>query len=447
MSSKTHGITRRTLLKGIFGGAVVGLGLPPLEIFMNSHGTSYAAEGGGFSGFPRRFGLFWWGNGVLPDRWAPLTDGAGWEPSVLLEPLRGLRDHISVVTGTELGLPNSRPHGAGEAGFLTGRPLLDPYGENTFPSASLDQVIAQAIGTSTNYASLEVGALPGASRSYNGPHSINPSETDPIALYQRLFGPTFTKPGETPIIDPTLSLRRSVLDAVTDELAGLKARVGKADQARLELHFDGMRALEKRLAKLQGTPPVLDACDRPTQPTDTYPDIEGRAQLAEKNRATCDIVAMALACDMTRVFSNWFTGPVSNPLFPGAPAGHHQLTHDEPGEQSSVEAIVIQIMESFAYQVQSLKNVEEGDGTLLDSMACIGTSEISLGRTHALDDFPLLIAGSAGKRLREGVHIRSAGGELTGKVTLSVLRALGIEAPSWGAEGGYVDSGYSALEV
>jgi hypothetical protein len=99
--------------------------------------------------------------------------------------------------------------------------------------------------------------------------------------------------------------------------------------------------------------------------------------------------------------------------------------------------------------VQSLLNVQEGDGTLLDSMVCIGTSEISLGKTHGLDDFPLLIAGSAGKRLREGIHVRSSGGELTGKVTLSVMRALGIEAPSWGLPGGggYVDSGYSAIEV
>jgi hypothetical protein len=446
---KGHRITRRTLLKGIFGGAVVSLGLPPLEIFMNAHGSAYAEEGGGFSGFPRRFGLFWWGNGVLPDRWAPKTLGADWEPSILLEPLRGLRDRVTVVTGTELGVANSRPHGAGEAGFLTASPLLDPYGENTFASASLDQVIAQAIGDSTNYPSLEVGSLPGASRSFNGPHSINPSETDPIALYQRLFGPTFTLPGEDPIIDPTLALRRSVLDAVTEDLNRLKLRVGRSDQTRLDQHFEGLRGLEKRLAKLEQAPPVLAACDRPPEPTSTFPDIEGRAQLAEKNRAICDIVAMALACDLTRVFSNWFTGPVSNPLFPGAPAGHHQLTHDEPGEQKAVETIVTQIVESYAYQVQSLLNVQEGDGTLLDSMVCIGTSEISLGKTHGLDDFPLLIAGSAGKRLREGIHVRSSGGELTGKVTLSVMRALGIEAPSWGLPGGggYVDSGYSAIEV
>ncbi|MCB9730902.1 MAG: DUF1552 domain-containing protein [Deltaproteobacteria bacterium] len=440
-------ITRRTLLKGIFGGAVVSLALPPLEIFMNSHGTAYADEGGGFSGFPRRFGLFWWGNGVLPDRWAPLTTGAEWEPSVLLEPLRPWRDRVTVVTGTALGVTNSRPHGAGAAGLLTGRELIEPYGANTFASASLDQVIAQAIGDSTPYPSLEVGALSDDSLSYNGPNSRNPAESDPIALYQRLFGPTFTLPGEDPIIDPTLALRRSILDAVSDDLKRLQSRVGAADKTRLDQHFDGLRSLEKRLAKLEQAPPVLAACERPEQPLDAYPDIEGRPQLAAKNRATCDIVAMALACDLTRVFSNWFTEPVSNPLFPGAPAGHHQLTHDEPGEQLAVQAILVQIMESFAYQVESLARIEEGDGTLLDSMAVLGTSEISLGKTHALDDFPLLIAGSAGGRLREGIHHASTGGEKTGKVTLSLLRAMGVEAASWGDEGGYADSGMSAIEV
>ena len=71
-------LSRRTVLKGLLGGTVVSLGLPALEIFLNSHGTAFAEDGPAVSGFPRRFGLFFWGNGVLPDRWVPSGEGVDW---------------------------------------------------------------------------------------------------------------------------------------------------------------------------------------------------------------------------------------------------------------------------------------------------------------------------------------------------------------------------------
>ena len=72
---------------------------------------------------------------------------------------------------------------------------------------------------------------------------------------------------------------------------------------------------------------------------------------------------MALACDQTRVFSDYFTTPITNVLFPEASAGHHQLTHDEPGDQPEVHEIVLKIMAEFNYLVASLQSIEEGEGT------------------------------------------------------------------------------------
>ena len=48
----------------------------------------------------------------------------------------------------------------------------------------------------------------------------------------------------------------------------------------------------------------------------------------------------SLACDHTRVFTNQITTPVTNILFEGVPAGPHQLTQDEPGDQPQVRTIV-----------------------------------------------------------------------------------------------------------
>ena len=66
---------RRSFLRGVLGGAAVAIGLPPLEKFLNVNGTAYAATGA--SGFPRRFGLFYWGNGHLAERWVPPQVGSG----------------------------------------------------------------------------------------------------------------------------------------------------------------------------------------------------------------------------------------------------------------------------------------------------------------------------------------------------------------------------------
>ena len=83
-------LDRRTVLRGLLGGVAVGVALPALEVFLNDNGNAYASG----EGFPKRFGLFFWGNGNVPDRWLPLSEGAAWEPSDELMPLLGVRQPI-----------------------------------------------------------------------------------------------------------------------------------------------------------------------------------------------------------------------------------------------------------------------------------------------------------------------------------------------------------------
>jgi hypothetical protein len=436
---------RRTLLRGLLGGAVVSIGLPPLERFLTGHGNAYADTGA--DGFPKRFGLFFWGNGVLPKRWIPAKTGAQWDLSDQLQPLAKVKGQVTVVTGTQLKVPNTVPHGAGAAGVLTGHPVLVQGNNSTFAAPSIDQVIAQVIGQETRFRSLEFGAAPAGGLSYNGPNSQNPPEASPLGLYQRIFGVGFTKPGETPKLDPALALRQSVLDAVADDAKRLEAYVGQADRERLQAHYDGIRQLEKRLAKLQEAPPKLDACKVPGSPLAAYPDIEGRPQLQLKNQLMSDLVAMAMACDQVRVFSNWFSTPVNNLLFQGAPKGHHELTHDEGDPQEEVHKITLQCVEALAYQIQALAAVQEGTGTLLDHCVVLGTSEVSLGKTHALEEMPLVIAGSAGGKLKTGLHVRTEGGDNTSKVLLSLCRAVGVDLPSFGGGPGKATEGLKAIET
>lgn len=438
-------LDRRQVLRGLLGGAAVTIGLPPLEAFFNGNGTAYAATGE----LPRRFGTFFWGNGNLPPRWTPAAVGAGWTPNETMLPLADLVEHLTVVSGMNVTVPNDSPHSSGPSGILSGGPLIVRLEGNTFPTATVDQVIARAIGGETRFASLEVGAQPvGRALSLNGPDNPNPSVTSPFRLFERVFGGGFTAPGEARVVDPRLALRRSVLDAVLDQGSALKQRLGAADRVRLDQHFEGVRALEKRLAGLAADPPDLEACARPEEPPmEVGDDAEGRFPLLRVNTMICDILAMALACDQTRVFTHVFTDPVNNLLFPGASAGHHQLTHDEPGDQPQVAAILVQIMEAFGYLVRALQAVPEGDGTLLDNCAILATSDVSFGRDHSLQDYPILIAGSAGGALKSGIHYASPSGESASKVIFSLMRAVGVRTHAWGLQTARVTAGLPAIEA
>lgn len=430
-------LSRRALLRGVLGGAAVSVGLPALECMLNRNGTAYA----GGQAFPKRFGVWFWGNGVLPAQWVPATEGAGWQPSPALMPLNALRSKLTVVTGTRVATLNTAPHGSGPAGLLSG----DNLQGGAMTRATLDQRIADALGGETRFRSLETGVQPATSGlSHSGPGQQNPPETSPFALYQRLFGDGFRAPGETAMADPRIALRRSVLDAVTAQSMRLQGRLGAADRMRLEQHLDGVRAIETQLARLQENPPNLAACRRPAMPAMDYPDVEGRTDMAARARVVSDLKVMALACDQTRVFFHMYSQPVNNVLYPAARAGHHQLTHDEAGEQPQVAAILQRILGDLAYFLGALDAVREGDGTLLDHSLILCTTDCSYGRTHSLDEYPLVLAGGASGAMRRGVHLR-AQGENASRVMLSVLQAMGVPAAEYGVGAGRVTDGLSGL--
>lgn len=433
-------LSRRSVLKGLLGGSIVTVALPWLELFSPPAGASTGV-------FPERFGLFFWGNGMHPERWIPSATGVDWPVSEQLAPLESVRDVVSVVTGLELKTPNTIPHRSSAAGLLTGQPLVAQGEFGTFAGPSIDQLIAHDLGDETRFRSLEFGAEADAGLSFNGPHSQNPPETSPHAMWERIFGVGFREPGEMSEVDPSIGLRRSVLDAVIADASDLQKVVGANDKIRLEQHLDGIRELEIRLARLQEAPPDLASCMSAEEPTATYDPIDGRPQIAAKNRAMCDIIALALACDQTRVFSNFITDPTNNILFDGASAGHHQLTHDEPGDQPEVNQIVLQLIAEFGYLVDALRAVPEGDGTLLDNCVVLGTSEVSYGRTHAQDELPILLAGNLGGKIRSGEHIRYEGKENATRLHLTLMQSLGMQTESFGAEDGYTEDILSEILV
>ncbi len=235
---------------------------------------------------------------------------------------------------------------------------------------------------------------------------------------------------------------------VSADLRALEGVVGASDRQRLEQHLDHVRAIESRLQGLAPAP-LAAMCAKPLSPESPV-DQKGHEPLEERMRAMSDLVAMALACDQARAFSVLFTGGVGAAVFwqVGATVAQHELTHAEPGAQPLVHAAVVFTMRELAYLASALAAIPEGDGNVLDHTAILATTDVSEGKDHSIDDFPILVLGGGSGFLKHpGVHYKSPSGENTSTVLLSLLRSAGLALGEFGQGGGHVTSSCSAIEA
>lgn len=437
----SRSLDRRTLLRGALGGAVASVALPPLEAMLSGNGDALASG----EPIPDRFLVWFWGNGVRPEKWIPATTGAGWTPSEELAPLAGLVPYVSVVSGCEIKTA-THAHHSGMTGIMTGQKYhqLGTTRDtivSTFARQSVDQDAADVLQGRAPFRSVEVGVtrFRGTDEgstfqhlSHNGPNLPNPSVYDPLAVYRRLFSiPT----------EPQLDLvRASVLDAVHEQAGALSRRLGATDRTRLDQHLSSIRALEQRLGKGGSACGVVEA-------PDPIVETPGQEPIAEKNRVMSELTALALACDQTRVASVQFSTCGSGVVFweVGASDGMHLTCHTEANPQPLVHAATTFTMEQLAVFLGTLRDTPDGAGNLLDHSVVLCTTELSLGMTHTNDEFPILIAGKGNGRLKGGQHYRSYWKENTSKAVLTALHGAGVTLPSWGVDEGRIDTTIAAL--
>jgi hypothetical protein len=170
--------------------------------------------------------------------------------------------------------------------------------------------------------------------------------------------------------------------------------------------------------------------------------------MTEKNIAMSDLMALALACGMTRAFSIMFSTCGSGVIMwpAGGTDGQHYLTHTEPAPYTVQYNSVRYTMERLAYFLQRLRDTPEGAGNLLDHVSLLVCTEHSEGWTHSQDDMPVLVCGKGGGRLKGNYHARDVGGNAS-KVLLSALRGAGLPLTDFGYEQGHVTDGVSGIEI
>jgi hypothetical protein len=414
-------------------GVGVSVALPFLEIFLNANGTALASG----RPMPVRFGTWGYGLGGTKDIFVPKKTGANYDLPEEIASWAPVRDDINLFTNGS-AFPDSSPNRNHFTGWVVSRTGVAPE-EDAVPAETIDVTVAKQIGRTTRYTSLTATATADARDTYSYLNATTPNapEWSPLQFYTRLFGPDFQDPNADNFTkDPRLIARRSVLSGVMEQSRSMMQTLGAADRQRLDQYFTGLRQLEKQFDQRLTKPEPIASCVAPDGPPENPMMDKSADAVRQRHKMMTDLMVMAVACDQTRVFNMTYSAAFSSIIKPGYPKPHHTCTHEEPvdgklGYQHHASWFTRRAMESWADFVAAFREIPEGDGTLLDNVLILGTTDVGYARTHAIDGMPVFLAGRAGGRARSGMHIDLNGGSVA-QVGYTALRLVGVDTPSWG---------------
>jgi hypothetical protein len=407
----------------------------------------------------QRFIAFFVPNGIHMPDFTPSVAGKDWAMPYILSSLEPIRNKIAVVTGIDYhktAQPAEPPggHGSGTGAFLTMMPV---NGNDKNPARiSLDQRIAQATAACGRpLPSFQLGMKVKGDGSDKTPNIAfietisweankpKPFVDDPQANFDRIFAG----------VDPSASasdaerrkvVRTSVLDHVLSEADSLKTQLSASDLLKLDEYMTSVRELETRIQNVGGGGA---GCMKPTKPSAT-----GASPYEQRVPLALELAALAFECDATRVISFMFGRGNSMQdfafLFNGESTPHHLTSHHagNVAMQTKLKEISRWEVDQVATFLKRLDRTDEGGGrTALDNTLAYFNSEISDGNPHLKYDMPVLLAGSAGGKLKvDGSHymytqmksprplVGPRGGPHGIKLFVSIMNAFGIPDNTFG---------------
>ncbi len=437
--------SRRHLLQTAAGGA---LALPLLnDVYAPRDARAQSLTS------PKRLIICFSPNGTIPGAWVPTGSGADFKLGEILQPLERHKQDLIVVDNLSaqaaIHSPGGDAHGLGVGTLLTGIEVLagDTFaagmggpGSGWPGGISVDQFIADKIGGTTKFASLQyttkrmVGNI-WSRLSYRGAAlPVTPMDS-PADAFDFVFG--------ADVVDAKERLRlrqqrRSIIDNSLGELQTLSRQLSKVDNDKVQGHIAALRDIEARL-DIEG----VGNCVRPAKSTIGaskepiyYTSIEktepeNDLDIPDRHLAIRQMLVAALACDLTRVASV-ILAPSRSPIamsWLGFQESHHVLSHAQDIPK------LLQINRFYAGEVakliDDLKATKEGAGTMFDNTLIVWCNELGLGWDHTHDHIPFLLAGSVGGYFKTG-QVVDAQGVAHNDLLLSITQAMGVDATTFG---------------
>jgi len=430
-------IPRRTFLQG----AGTAMSLPLLEAMIP--GSVSAAPNP--SQYPTRMAFVFLPNGVIMDDWQPYGEGSKYKFAKSTKPLEKFRDDLTFLTG--LAQENGKPKGDGPgdharsaAPFLTGAHPYKTSGANIKLGISVDQAAAAHIGKKTKLPSLEIGIERGRNAgscdsgyscayssniSWKSPNTPMAKEINPRLVFERLFG------GDGDVAkgrEKRNFYRKSILDLVAEDAASLKKRLGKTDRQKMDEYFSSVREIEERITRAEN------------MARNKRPDYEAPTgiprDMTEHIRLMYDLLFLAFRTDTTRISTFMAANAGSNRSYPmvGVNSGWHSLSHHRNDKKKiqQLQKIDEYHVKQFAYFLEKLKSVKEGERTLLDNCMIVYGSGLSDGNRHSHYDLPIVLAGKGGSTIQSGRHLVYKKWTPMNNLFLSLLDRVGAKYESIG---------------
>src|SRR5262245_50574609 len=448
MARPSWHLDRRTFLRG----AGLSLALPWLEAMANANPLSER---------PKRFCAFFFGNGVaIPNRlsaddeyaekqsaenkaselegwtWFPKRGGPEYQLTKPLEPLASYRSDMSIFGG--MSHPSSR--------LLVGHNTVDVWLSGADirvsleNSISLDQLIARHAGAHTRIPSLVLssnGGIGTKSRSttisFDAQGRAVPAESNPRSIFERLFEPPAN--GDRAARERSLASRRRRVDFLMEDSRSLRNHLGRPDQRRLDEFLESLSELESRLVRAQDwLGKALPQVDRESINLDVSP-----AGPTDYIRTMLNLIVLALQTDTTRVAAYQICAEDGVGICDKFPTilgignrGHHQLTHTNGKREWSLYDRYL--AEQFAYFLDRLTSIHEGESRLLDNtMALFGSATST---THNARNYPTILAGGANLGLRHGRFFKHETERPLGDLYVTMLNRYGIPTNSFAENAG-----------
>ena len=419
-------IPRRVVLRGL--GA--SLALPLLDSMV----PAFAATRNSAAAPVRRLGIHYVPNGMAMKSWTPDTDGAGFELTRILQPMAPFHDRMTVVSGLNGVTSNGGVHASAATRFLTGvRPTRSE--NNLRAEVSIDQLIARELGQKTQLASLELALDPGdvsgscdigfscvytSTIAWRDETTPLPMEHNPRAVFERLFGDTGTTDRDVRLT--RLRKDQSILDSLTERVAELGRSVGVGDRAKIDQYLDSVRDVERRiqLAEAQSDREIL-TIDQPAGIPTTY---------EEHAKLMFDLQVLAYQTDLTRVITFMLARELSGRTYAeiGVPDSHHPTSHHRNDAMLYEKITKINEFHTslYAYYLEKLASIPDGEGSLLDSTLLLYGAGMSDSNLHSNAALPLLLIDGSAKPVPGGRHVRYPDGTPLANLNLTVLDKMGV---------------------
>ena len=358
----------------------------------------------------------------------PKTAGRDFEKTTLLEPVWEQRERLTVFRGLDHGVKGG--HFAVHS-FLSG--VLNSEAQNRPDgNVSLDQFLAEEIGHQTRFPSLTVGSEGGihggCQIAWTKAGVRVPPITNPAELFDKLFVSDSAERRKRREQDNRV--QASILDSVREEAKRLSGQVNQEDKAKLDEYFTSVRDVEKRLELRQRwthLPKPAAPFGKPANrnPVDDLP-------------LMYELVALALQTDSTRIATLEIGGDFM-PQHLGIKKDYHGLSHHGNDPESIAHLISLERYQIAQYGkfVGRLAQMNDGDGTLLDSTTVLFGSGMGDANSHRNSDLPIFLAGGGYKH----GTFREVSREVKHKVPLcnlfvDIAQKMGVETEAFGSSTG-----------